>query len=495
MLLTIQFPIADARPFVPDLNLRLPLPDWPEPGTSIGQTQFVHHFGKATERIREPDAAWPDETAYCYAKRGLRFVRLETQHAGFPGRRLRPRCAFRRLFCDGQAVVRVEIGIVPEPRADKKIFLQIEEILSVIRSMTELPTTVPRMSKTVKPQKLILQGKYLAGLYAHASMSESVDHSLGQLLVEAGTPLVLVELDNDEAELDFDDPAAKGFNRLGDDSINGAKALFCHLNTPPGIIKTWILQKGRATEGHLRNLRLCLGRLHAEQEALDIILKQIHRKRLINPPTEEAVNLLDRYFNSRLKVIYREKWAGMNQSEILVAFDATQKVIRSASRSLLISRYEGCRRQVWKKIARFQDERKATKILETINIEKGGITVERNVNVNGTGNIVNVAEYMSNVKNEVTNNLAKSEADPEVKSLITELMKEFEKIAAQAKPEQTKKIAKNLDALTNEIASDQPERSWYELSLKGIKEAAQAIGEIADPVISIVAKLSLLLLG
>jgi len=109
-LITFQFPIADARPFVPQLNLRLPVPDWPEPDTSI-DPQFVHYFGKACERVGEPDEAWPDEIKYCRARRGLRFNSLETCHSGFPGRRFRPQCAFRRLFSDGQAVVRIEIGI------------------------------------------------------------------------------------------------------------------------------------------------------------------------------------------------------------------------------------------------------------------------------------------------------------------------------------------------------------------------------------------------
>ncbi len=489
MLITVQFPIADARPFVTDSDLRLPFPDWPSPSASVTKTQFVHHFGEATNRSQEPDSAWPDETVYCNARRGIRFERLETQHTGLPGHRFRPRCAFRRLFCDGQAVVRVEIGIVLEPKTKNEISFEAEELLSIIKDMTELPTRVFRVSGLIKPQKLIFQGKYLAGLYAHASMNKSVDQSLGFTLVEAGEPLILVELNNEETICEFDAAIAKGFTKLDKDSINGAEASFCHLNT----VDTWILQKGHASMGQLRNLRLCLTRLHAERVVLDIILNQIRRKRLMNPSTEEAVNLLDRYFADRIKIINREKWGGMQQSEILAAYDATQQVFCPAAQSQLITKYEGCRRQVWEKIEKYQEERNATKSVVTFNIQKGGITVIKKI-TSGAGSIINVAGRMSNVKNEITNNMSSSETNSEIESLISTLVEELEKIAPQVTQEQMSIFSKNIDALQAEIARDKPDKRWYELSLDGIREAAQSIGEMATPIITVVGKLSALLL-
>lgn len=494
MLVTLQFPIADARPFLPGLDLRLPLPDWPEPATVI-EPQFVHYFGKACERVAEPDEAWPDEIKFCRARRGLRFDRLETRHAGLPNRRFRPRCAFRRLFCDGQAVVRVEIGIAHGDRTRPLRDLEIAEVLTIAREIAEIPTVVPSLGE-VKPRPILAQRKHLARLYAQASMNRAApERSLGPRLVEAADPMILVELKPGEANLDAEPPVAEGLTVVDRTYVNGAKALFCRLSTQAGIVSTWILQKGTATVGQLRSLRLCLTRLHAEREVLDLILKQIQRRRLLNPPSEEATNLLDSYFNERIKIVNRDTWGGVKQSQIVAAFDATQAAIRPASQAQLVSRYEGSRRQVWQKIAAYQEQRRATRLVSVLNAEKGAIMVDKQVNVSGTGNIVNVAEYMSNVTNTVNNNLAKSDADAQVKTLIEQLTEEIKRVASEADPSQTKKMGKNLEALSKEVASDEPERRWYELSLAGIKEAAEAVGAIATPIITTIGKLSALLLA
>lgn len=494
MLVTIQFPIADARPFGSESNLRLPLPDWPEPETSINP-QFVHNFGMAKERLRDPDEAWPDELKYVLARRALRFDRLEMQHVGLPGRRFRPKCAFRRLFCDGQSVVRAEVGLSHRDSIYSLKNFTLKEVLAIVREITGIPTAVPSLNGDTKYRPILAQGKNLARLYANSSMSNSsTNKKLALQLVEAADPIIIVELKPGEARLDLDAQLSEGLVVVDSACVNGAKALFCRLNTQVGIVSTWILEKGTATTDQLRSLRLCLTRLHAEREVLNMVLKQIHRKRLLNPPNEESVNLLDEYFNDKLKIINRETWGGMKQSEIVTAFDATQAVIRPASRDQLIKRYDGGRRQVWKKIEDFQSQRFATRQVNVINLNKGAIMVDKQVNVSGTGNIVNVAEYMSNVTNSVNNNIAKSDADDEVKQLIMQLKDEIELISNKVEPSQLKKMGKNLEALSNEIASEEPERSWYDVSLKGINEAAKAVGQLAEPILTIASKLSALLL-
>ncbi len=505
LLVTIQFPIADAREFSALPDLRLSLPDWPEPETSI-DPQFVRYFGKAIERVGEPDEAWPDEIKFVKATRGLRFDRLETRHSGKLGRRFKPRCAFRRLFCDGRAVARVEIGITHRKSVSPLMQLSLEEVFSIVRDIAEIPTKVFNPTGTDKFRPILSQGKHLARLYAQASMNNkisdknnSANQTLGFQLVEAGDPVILIETNSDEMLFD-DITNNKGITIVKSTSINGAKALFCRLKVAVGIVSVWIIQKGNATEGQLRSLRLCLTRLHAEREVLDLILKQIHRGRLLNPSSEKAVDLLDQYFNERLKVINRDNWGGMKQSEILAAFDATKAVVRPAIRKQLIKRYEGGRLQVWKKIQAFQEERQAIRSVKVIKIEKGGNMVDQSVNISGSGgvanvtNVANVAKYMSNVTTTVNNNLAESNADNEVKNLIKALSKEIESVASKADPAQVKKLGKNLEALSKEAATDEPDRQWYEVSLTGIMDAAKAVGSAAEPVLKIAKKLAAILL-
>jgi hypothetical protein len=495
VLVTFQFPIADARPFAPHLQLRLPLPDWPEPKTAINP-QFVRYFGKACERRRDADEAWPDETKYCGARRGLRFDRLETHQAGPPNRRFRPRCAFRRLFCDGQAVVRVQIGVKHHRSAGRLEGLAIEELLAIIRKIAELPTLVPS-KETAKSQQIVGQGERLARLYAKASMNRAANASPADLqLVEAGEPLILAELQPGESQIDLESALGKGLIAVNPASVSGATALFCRLEAQNGAVSTWIMEQGTATAGQLRSLRLCISRLHAEREVLDLILKQIHRQRLLNPPSPEAADLLDSYFNSRIKVVSRGMWGGMKQSEIIAAYDATLAAVRPASQTQLVARYEGCRRQVWKKIEEYQQRRIAARMVSVINFNNEGvIMVDKRIHVGGTGNIVNVAEYMSNVANAVNNYLGESNADSQVKTLLKELNERIERIAQSLEPSQAKKLGKNLEALSKEVANDEPERRWYEVSLEGLKEAAREVGEIASPILDTVTKLSALLLS
>ena len=497
MLITLQFPISDARPFIPQLDLRLPVPDWSYLSAGF-QPQFVHHFGQATTRNREPDQAWPDEITFCRARRGLRFYQLERYHVGLPQRRFKARCAFRRLFCDGQAVVRMEVGIAAtRNRHSSPTPLTIGEVLSVAREIAECPTIVPNSEEQPSSKPIIAQGKFLARLFAHASMNKvnAAHVKTGMRLVESADPLILVELGNDKLVQHTDELIEQnGILKVHQDYVNGAEALFCRLKTAPGIVSLWLLQRGLATREQLRSLRICLTRLHAEREVLDLILKQIQRRRLLNPSTEEAVDLLDAYFNDHIKLINRDEWAGMNQSEITAAFDATQSVVRPASQAQLISRYEGSRRQVWKKIQKFQEERRATRLVQSITTQGGDIFVEKQINVSGTGNIVNVAEYMSNVTNTVNNNLAQSKEDTEVRDLIAELNRQVVSVAPNADPSQIQKMGKNLERLSDEAANDEPDKRWYDLSLKGIKEAAEAVGEIAGPILKTVSKLVALLL-
>ena len=56
-------------------------------------------------------------------------------------------------------------------------------------------------------------------------------------------------------------------------------------------------------------------------------------------------------------------------------------------------------------------------------------------------------------------------------------------------------MGKNLKRLSDELAEPEPDRAWYEVSLKGLKEAAEAVGEIAAPVVATVKKLIPLLLA
>ncbi len=495
MLVTFQFPIADARVFVSHKNLRLPLPDWPEPKTNINP-QFVHHFGVARERRNEPDEAWADEVSFVLARRGLRFEHLEKCYVGLSNQRFCPQCAFRRLFSDGVAVMRMEIGIAHRQRYPSLKNLTIQEVLTIARKIAQIPTLVPSVEGKTRPQPIFAQGKNLARLYAHASMNRGItDKFLGLKLVEAANPLIIVELDPDEANLNVNAHQTDGLTLIDQAYVNGAKVLFCRLEIEAGKVPIWILQKGTSTLGQLRSLRICLTRLHAEREVLDLILRQINRKYLLETQSEKDVNLLDQYFNERLKIVNRDHWGGIKQSEIVTAFDATVSVVQPAKQDNLITKYNGGRRQILEKIKKYQEQRLATRLVNVIKIENGGVMIDKQVTVRGNGNIVNVAEYMTNVTNTVNNNISKSEVSEDIKNLLKELNDEIGRIAKEVDPSDVESFGKNLETLSKEVTRKHPQRRWFKFCLDGIKETAQTVGEIAVPILNIISKLSPLLLA
>ncbi|RRS10493.1 hypothetical protein EAG18_00200 [Pseudoalteromonas sp. J010] len=495
----IQFPIADARPFSPTLNLRRAVPDFPDPVTEI-TPQFVHHFGEARERTSEPDEAWPDELKFVTAKRAIQFHELEKYRLSGSYANFKLKCTYRRLFNDGWAVVRTEIGFSIQHR--KKIKhnrtnycrFSINDVLSIAQDICQLPTLVFGKNGQTTKSGLILQGKHLAKNYALASQNRTNSAAdLSLPLVEACNPLILIELENEEASLAVTLEQTAGIVKVDEKNINGAKLFYCKLNVRKGCISTWILQKGTASNSQIRSLRMCLSRIHAEREVLDSILRQIKRGELLNKPSEFSVDKLDEYFNKRIKFLDRKSWYGIDQSEIINAIEATQKVVRKASNQQLISRYEGSRRQVFEKVRRYQERRNAHTINNIVKIKEGAIMVDKSLTIGGDGNIVNIAENMENVTNSVNNNFSESIVDKNIEGLVKQLHEEIHKISQEVNPSTAKKLARNAQSISDEITSEEPDKRWFELSLTGIKECAETLGSIANPILNIAQKLAPLL--
>ena len=109
--------------------------------------------------------------------------------------------------------------------------------------------------------------------------------------------------------------------------------------------------------------------------------------------------------------------------------------------------------------------------------------------VDSPGAIANVAQHMSAVTSRVTQQMRELQGQDEIRELITELAQRIAALDPSVQPEKTQGMADDLKVLSDEVARPQPRRKWYELSLEGIKEAAEAIGAIGKPVIETVTKL------
>lgn len=493
MLVSVQFPICDARRFDAEKELSLGLPDWPNPVTDV-KPQFVHHFGQAVERAKEPDQAWPDEVKFCRAKRAINFDQLEKHPTGLPGRRFQPQCAFRRLFFDGKVVCRVEVGIAHRQRSPRLQALTAAEALAIVGGLCELPSEVRQIGAVTSKTTIVHQGNALANLYARATLPTQ---SAGKgdrvcALVQCGSPLVLVQFEPGELILG---QTIFGFTSVASEKVHGAEAHFGRLRTRSGVVAIWLLGSGSASAGQLRNLRICLMRVYAEQQAMDLVLKLIQRNTLPSTMEESAVERLNEYFNERTWLVQRKEWSGIGQSAIVDALDAADDVTLPGTRANFVNRYQGALKQVWKKVDEYQQRRLSTRLVKVVVIKDGGIYMEKQVVVSAVGSIVNIAEYMSNVTNTINNNLESSHVSAEAKSLINQLTEQINAISTKADPKFTTQMGDDLQTLSKEAAKPEPRRKWYALSLQGLKEAAEAVGAIAAPILATVAKLTPLLLA
>jgi hypothetical protein len=116
-----------------------------------------------------------------------------------------------------------------------------------------------------------------------------------------------------------------------------------------------------------------------------------------------------------------------------------------------------------------------------------------NVNASGHGNVINVAKYMVGVTNTVNQNVNQSAANDEIKELVKKLGEQIATAGSTIDPVRAQQMGSDVKALSEEIKNSEPRRKWYEISLNGLKEAAEAVGEVGKPILETVAALMPLL--
>jgi hypothetical protein len=436
VFIVAQLPLSDARRFAPDRAWRLPAPDWPSPRV-FNNPQFVKHFGAATRRRARVDSAWADELAFCQAHRAVGLPELQRRRLGSDD--VATSCAFRRLFVDKTTVVaRLEIGLISRPRIPTLQTADAHTFVKIAQSALALPVRVPESATNGTTGPLVAQGRRLARLYEFATTARSKRVPGQPNLVEDGLPLLVVELDDDEP---FTVPNAA--TTVDPAKVGGAQAVFMWLRSTAGQVPVWFLARGTASDDHLRSLRLCLLRLHAEQQALDLVLKLLQRGSI--PPVPEGdPDGMNGYLNDATRRISRASWGGISQSAILDAFRAAESVTYGDASRELVDRLGGVRPQVASKVEAYWRLQTATRTTNVFNTQGGDVTMtSEQYNISGvTGNVVGKieAERIDNSFNTIAN----SSAPPEMKQALTELT------------EQVKGLLKDAGALTEGTAPASP---------------------------------------
>jgi hypothetical protein len=486
MFIVCQFPIADARPFLAGETHRLILPDWP--GAVAGK-DFIRFIGGVQPRLRKTEV-WPGEDRFCDAKRAIRFqVPLGSRRLGPATNNSTLACQFRRLFSNGRGVTRLEIGF--SRRSAIKGRLDGDGCQQMVVGCLATPVTVQSLDGSPISSDLLrvdrALSKYL--LYCTTKTKRDPEIELQSWWLTPTRPLVMVEYRSQEVS-----SLPKNAHRiktLGWPIDLHHDALWHH-----GRLTTiWYLGIGWATDPEVvRRLRIHLFRLHAERECLSTVLHNINLDRITVKRGTEQSERLQWYLDNAFNVFFSPKRYGIDQSEILEVAYGFDDLVSSGERPALQQRLAEIRGNISQKVTRalesqsqLQSSRSMTIIGGTTVFAEGDSYVDSKSIKFGkvTGSITGNIGIDSPITNSF-NRIQKSDANDELKDKLAQLTAAVAELVKQLPEDQAKAAARDLQTFTEEATAEAPRRSILEVMGSSLSKAAEVVGQVGVPVLSLV---------
>jgi hypothetical protein len=469
MFVVIQFPVADGRFFASESGV-VDRPDWRAPQISplLAHRDFVRGFGRLAYRRNETNADWVDEDFFAYAKRAVQFPTLQRRHfEGRGGSRWMVSCRFRRLFCDGEATVRLEIGFRVLEDDERAEVLPSE----VVRQLLGLPAVVRAGWSGDGTKDLVLLGPYIARSYSQASTRHG--SKVAATLVTAGDPIVVVELDRWGMK-----PPSRAVNAQ---SKEWRSPLYlATTSTQHGRIETWYLHE--AYGDRARNARLAILRQHAQEETLDHILRWVATGALKYSPQSAEGDRLEHYINSATKVVNRATYRGVDLGALRNALDKATSTQRHGIEIRRRERLDGMRMQVREKAEQFLAEREARR--PVFNVSGRVVHVGDQIFSGNFYGPVAGTVYAEKMQDSF-NSFASRQPDEELRSCIAALHEQVADLVGRLKetsPDEASEVADTLVNFTNEAAKDKPNKVSLRALGNGLVDVARKVAELATPI-------------
>jgi hypothetical protein len=310
LLVSLIYPIADLRQFVADTG-RLARPVWPTPSD---HRDFVRFIGSRQERIHEGLEDWVGEGLHIDARRGIRFGASSdpATSSNLP----RPFIgAYRRLFFDGIAVAKLELGLTDDqktrkvdhpddlgppieppfssvPPAEPGKYRDIYRLDELVNQLLDVSVrVVDPPANTARLTTLGAAASHFTRLYANATKEHRrmLAGPIPKWWVQAGQPLVIVVADRRDTWIQL--PAeARTILPDGHESPHLHQYFLRHGG---GLRRIWVISHDAYSDGgNTRRLRIHLARLHTEHECLRLILNSLRARQLqVTPKSREAEGL------------------------------------------------------------------------------------------------------------------------------------------------------------------------------------------------------------
>ncbi|MGO9180937.1 MAG: hypothetical protein ACLQBX_18770 [Candidatus Limnocylindrales bacterium] len=374
--------------------------------------------------------------------------------------------------------MRVEVGLDTDPRSPVRA-LGGRDVERAVAGVLTLPTQVFEGADGLVNARMYEQASRLARLYAYATSRRKGAHASREELdlVVSGRPMVVVEFGKDELRklprrAIVIEAAIRG---------PGVFAYYEH-PTSQGTIPVWFVARGDAPYPALRSLRLCLLRLHAERECLDLVLAHIAARRLDYIAGSEGADARDRYLDDATQILEKRWSRGIHQSELVTAMNAVERVERPFATQALLDEIEGIRRQVRVKVERYVQERAAPRVT----VEKGGIYMAGDAGIVAPGGNfygTTVGKVIADQINSSFNTLASSTASSDVKEAVSTLKARVDELIPKLPGEGEKKqAARMFENLTREAATADPVESVVRGAGEAIAGFGSKVAELAGPI-------------
>jgi hypothetical protein len=469
LFLVLQHPFADLRGLLGEHSGRLSRPFWPlaEP-----ESDFVRSSGLVRPRRRGGIEEWAGEEVYCDAALALRFPN-HLGHAQFgssPVEAVVDR-AFRRFHSDG-SVARLDVCLKLRIDDDSSSGVAADWI-KLFRDVLEIPVRVRDGKGQTKPVRLVEAGEVLAQHYLAATTGRRTlsPHQPQDWWLCSGSPALIVEYPRWSSLM-----LPPHSRRVLDIQESDTTLWHAWLQFGTHRCSAWFVAMGHADPDWVRRLRIHLSRLHAARESLRLVLFHInYADKLALADNLDRVDAVEQYLNDSIRAIQQPERFGQAQPAV---FEAARQALGVAFEGQAAS-LQLMRRQVAAKVKGYvlRAQRTAT---VTYNIQGNLMNTSiqlGTVNVTGDFNLVTA----TNIQNSF-NKAANAEVDARVKDRLRELALQVANLANQLPSEDAERVSKDLEALTSEAVSKKPRKEWYELSAKGIIEAAKAVAAMAGPV-------------
>ncbi len=486
MFVTFEIPIADVRPFVGSETARLAVPGWPTP---LVDAEFVRSVGPVRERRLGGLSPWAGEGYYANAGRAIRFPRGFGQWPYCDETRTtRLHCLFRKFFCDGGAVSRVELGFGPRDRFDKAELAAPNELLALVARCLAIPVEVPCEDGSLSACELVRAGPPLARHLLRSTTSSADALALENWWLKALRPVLVITLHDSEI-----DRVPKTARRI---SLNASGAVAYHLVAGHNGVTApvWILPwHERGERDLIRRVRLHLFRLHAEREVLKWVLSAASQGRLANASSADGWDRLQRYLGTTLPLLERGTLYGIKAGEELRSALGLGDLVNPGDRESLLARAEGMRQTVRRKVEEAPAERHPQPIFFL-----GDQTIVTGSEIKMEDKSIRVGDIHGSFKGAIGSDIditesfqqiEESSSSSDVKDTLKALVEAVQAMNVDLGEEQKAVAKRDLEGIVQEASAEAPRRTILEALADGLVQTAKTVGEVGIPVIKLVTKL------